>query len=296
MSHQAKLKRYLLILERLPHKPSFADLAEHLEEHGLTLSHRTLQRDIEEIRAELGIRVVYDRPANTYAVSDADTGSMGMLHLLERAQWLDVVRGSGGSARLDEAMVFGGGGRPQGVYQAAPLLKAIRERREARIRYRTGQGSAAKEARVQPHLLKEYQGRWYVLGRHVSNRAPIVLGLDQVLQVQLVAKRGKKPTDEVMAQYAAVVGVDVAPGKVRRVVVQVDKPRVAQVLNTPLHPTQTIVEQDRSGVTIAVEVIPDQGLREQLLAWGADVRVLEPKALAKEIRQAHKAAAARYKG
>ncbi|MDX9750340.1 MAG: WYL domain-containing protein [Flavobacteriales bacterium] len=295
MAHQDKLKRYLLILERLPHRPSFADLAGHLEEHGLALSHRTLQRDIEEIRAQLGMRVVYDRPANTYALSEADSGSTGMLHLLERAQWLEVVRSAGGNAGLDAAMAFEGGGRAQGVLQAAPLLRAVRERREARVRYRTGHGATAKEARIMPHLLKEHHGRWYVLGRHAGNRAAVALPLDQVLHVHVLAKRGAKPTAAHAAQYAAAVGVDVAAGKPRRVVLRVEKPRAAQVIATPVHPSQQVVEQDRNGVTIALEVVPGPVLREQLLAWGADVRVLAPKALAREIRQAHKAAAARYK-
>src|SRR5690606_40069716 len=109
MSHQAKLKRQLLILERLPHRPSFAELADHLEAHGLQLSPRTLQRDIEEIRAELGIRVVYDRPANCYTLSAADAARLGMRHVLERAQWPEVVRQGGGSGGLDTMMCFSGG-------------------------------------------------------------------------------------------------------------------------------------------------------------------------------------------
>lgn len=292
MSHQAKLKRQLLILERLPHRPSFAELADHLEAHGLQLSPRTLQRDIEEIRAELGIRVVYDRPANCYTLSAADAARLGMRHVLERAQWPEVVRQGGGSGGLDTMMCFSSG--PQGVLQAGPLLRAIRERRETRVQYRTG--NTLKEARVQPHLLKEHHGRWYLLGRHAGNRLPIVLPLDQVVQVRTLARRGTKPTAEQMAQYAATVGVEPASGKVVRVVLHVARPRAQELIARPLHASQQVLGSDRQGTTFALEVVPNAGLREQLMAWGADVRVLEPRSLAREMRQAHQAAVLRYKG
>ena len=61
MSFQGKLKRYLLILEKVKHRPTFKEISEHLQEHGFTMSSRTFQRDIEQIRYELGIEVHYDR-------------------------------------------------------------------------------------------------------------------------------------------------------------------------------------------------------------------------------------------
>lgn len=294
MAHQEKLKRYLLILERLPFRPSFADLAGHLEDHGLTLSHRTLQRDIEEIRAELGIRVVYDRSGNSYVLADADRGAITVVHMLERAQWLEAVRGREGHALAGHLQVQGDG-RLLGVLHAAPLLKSIIERRDVRIRYRTGDGDASRELRVSPHLLKEHAGRWYLMGRQVSNKAPVVHALDRLLQVALLGRGGKKAPASMIAEHRAVVGVAPGKGKVKRVVLRLDRERAAQVASWPLHPSQSVVETDRRGSTIALDVMINTHLVEQLLAWGASVQVLEPKALAKEVRQAHKAAAAVYK-
>jgi len=57
MSFQGKLKRYLLILERLQRPSSFSELHDHLYEHGFELSQRTLQRDINGLRDEFGIEV-----------------------------------------------------------------------------------------------------------------------------------------------------------------------------------------------------------------------------------------------
>lgn len=112
MSHRGKLKRYLLIVERLEHPPSFAELRDHLQEQGFELSQRTLQRDIGELRDEFGIEVAYDRTANTYAITSGHDELPGLLQLLERAQLLELVNDGGNGLReLHHYVRFEGLGR-----------------------------------------------------------------------------------------------------------------------------------------------------------------------------------------
>ena len=91
MSLPSKLKRYLLILEKIQRQPSFAVLHDHLAEHGFELSHRTLQRDLERLRIDLGIEVEYDRPNNVYRIAEPNEEHDTVLQLLERAQLLELV-------------------------------------------------------------------------------------------------------------------------------------------------------------------------------------------------------------
>lgn len=158
MSYQGKLKRYLLILDRLQRPASFVELKAHLEDHGFELSPRTLQRDLEEIRVELGIEVAYERGANHYTVKKGKEDHAGVLMLLERAQLMELVNTNGkGFHELNRVVRFEELGRLRGIQHLAPLLKAIRERREVVVSYRKFQEEGLKEYRVQPHLLKEYR-------------------------------------------------------------------------------------------------------------------------------------------
>jgi predicted DNA-binding transcriptional regulator YafY len=297
MSYQGKLKRYLLILDKLKYKPSFADLAEHLEEHGFSLSPRTLQRDLEEIRVELGIEVAYDRTTNTYNVVGGHAEQAGVMQLLERAQLLELVSSDGkGLPELHRYVRFEELGRLRGIHFLAPLLKAIRERREVNVGYRKFQDERSKTYKVQPHMIKEYHGRWYLLGRTGRHPQPIALGVDRMEKLDVLRARFKRNGDEVADFYDHVIGVDASPGKAERIVLRFDPVQAKYIKSLPLHPTQQVEQEDKNGVTISLFVMPNIELQQQVMGWGVSVQVLEPKHLAKTIRQAHKAAAGRYKG
>jgi proteasome accessory factor B len=297
MSYQGKLKRYLLILDRLQRPASFVELKDHLEEQGFELSPRTLQRDLEEIRVELGIEVAYERGANHYTVQKGKEDHAGVLMLLERAQLMELVNTNGkGFRELNRVVRFEELGRLRGIQHLAPLLKAIRERREVVVSYRKFQEEGLKEYRVQPHLLKEYRGRWYLLARSESHTRPIALGVDRIEKLDVQRTKFARTGDAVPDFYDHIIGVDATPGKAERIVLRFDPVEAKYVKSLPLHPTQKVEKEDKGGVTISLFVMPNIELQQALMGWGASVQVLEPKHLAKTIKQAHKAAVGRYKG
>ncbi len=297
MSYQGKLKRYLLILDRLQRRPSFSDLQEHLEEQGFELSPRTLQRDIEAMRVELNIDVVYDRADNTYGVTQSGEDQAGVIQLLERAQLMELVSASGkGLGALHRCIRFEELGRLRGIQHLSPLLKAIRERREVNVTYRKFHEEGEKVYRMRPHLLKEYHGRWYLLGTTDQHPRPIALGVDRMEKLEVLRKQFKRGSDAVSEYYDRIIGVDAAPGKAQKILLRFDPLQAKYIKSLPLHETQKVEKEDRHGVNISLHVMPNIELKQTIMSMGASVQVLEPKSLAKAIKQAHKAAVAKYKG
>lgn len=177
----------------------------------------------------------------------------------------------------------------------APLLRAIRERREADVTYRKFYEDTAKTFRVRPHQLKEYRGRWYVLGPTTKHARPIALGLDRIEKLEVLRTRFTRKDDALTGIYDHAIGVDASPGKPERIVLRFNAMQAPYVKALPLHASQQVEQEDDNGATISLFVMPNMELRQLLMGWGASVRVLEPKHLAKEIRQAHKEAAAGYR-
>jgi len=212
MSQQGKLKRYLLILERLKHAPTLAELSEHLSDEGFELNYRTIQRDLAELRDEFGVDTVYDRSSNTYSITGDEEDLPGLMQLLERAQLLELVRDGGqGLGELRRYIHFEELGRLRGIKHIAPLLRAIRERREVKVLYQKFYADTAKRFRIQPHLLKEYRGRWYVLGPSAEHVRPIALGLDRIKEITMLAKRFKRYDRKIAELYDQAIGVDTSP-------------------------------------------------------------------------------------
>ena len=61
MSYQAKIKRYLQILQLIEKSkfPTIAEMLGRLSESGIKVSERQLKRDIESLRAEFGLVIHY---------------------------------------------------------------------------------------------------------------------------------------------------------------------------------------------------------------------------------------------
>lgn len=297
MSYQGKLKRYLLILDRLQRPASFAELKAHLEDQGFELSPRTLQRDLEEIRVELATEVSYDRSANHYVILKDPEDHAGVLALLERAQLMELVSASGkGMRELHRLVRFEELGRLRGIKYLAPLLRAIRERHEVVVSYRKFQDEEERDYRVRPHLLKEYRGRWYLLAYSEDHAKAIALGVDRIEGLAVQRTKFTRQDKEVSDLYDHVIGVDASPGAPERIVLRFDPLEAKYIKSLPLHLTQQVEKEDKNGTVISLYVMPNRELQQVLLGWGPSVQVLEPKHFAKTIRQAHKAAAARYKG
>jgi predicted DNA-binding transcriptional regulator YafY len=276
--------------------PTFARMKEHLEQHGFELSARTLQRDIEQIRVELGLEIGYDRTRNTYHLPTSD-GRHGVLPLLERAVLGELLAASGADLRSTaDVVMMERNGALQGLQHWGALLRAIRERHRVEISYQRFQKEEGSTFHMRPFLLKEYGGRWYVLGLADGYDNPISLGLDRITGLVTTPKRfAATERAAVEAYYAHVIGVDASAGKVERVVLRFTPVQAKYVKALPLHHSQKVLKEDRESTVIELLVHTNRELHNELLAMGDGVRVLEPASLVKAIAKAHKGAARQYR-
>lgn len=178
-----------------------------------------------------------------------------------------------------------------------PLYRAIRKRQLLLIGYEPFGAAEVREQLVHPHLLKEYNQRWFLLGTVPESSRPATLfALDRI--------RAMRPTDGVYEPCAVaverlfgdVIGVSVpTTWDVQRVVLRFSPTRLPYVRTKPLHPSQVIREVD-GDIRVELAVIPTRELVTLLLSFGADVEVLEPVELREEMGRIHRAALLRYGG
>ncbi len=294
MSYRGKIKRYLLILERLLRPAHLSELQSFLKKQGFDTSGRTLQRDIEDLRDEFGIEVPYDRSTNTYSVAGGHAELQGVMHLLERAQLLELVRDGKSLKELRRYVRFEELGRLQGVHHLGPLLQAIRTRYKVKIAHRKFQGDQSKQHLIEPHLLKEYRGRWYVLSHSEKHAGPIALGLDRIEKLEITRTKFIRKNDAVADFYEDVIGVDSSPAKPELIQLRFNPVQARYVKALPIHHSQQMASEDKDGVVFSIFVMANTELRQMLMGWGDLVQVLEPKHLADDIRDAHRNAAMRY--
>ena len=301
MSTQATIKRYTLIVEKVSsvRNPSIKEIKDYLEDHGLEISDRTLQRDIEQIRYEFGIDIVYDRLNKGYSINKEESINIdSFLKFLEIVGTANLLSDSlkEGKDTLNY-LSFESQGNLKGVDNLKDLLFAIKNKRFISFVHQNFSSETSKAYRIRPGLLKEYRGRWYVVGYLNKSNDVRTFGVDRLENLKIEPEtftQSKKQNLAALFEY--VVGLNYSAHSIKeRVTLSVTPIQARYLKALPLHPSQYISKETDKEVFISLNVIPNYELTQQLMMLGENVKVIEPKWLADEMIELLKTALKRYK-
>lgn len=164
------------------------------------------------------------------------------------------------------------------------VLKAITEQQPLCITYRKFNGLINDDHILHPYFLKEYRGRWYVLGYSEARKIILTLGLDRFVQVTATDVPFKENKTLKPRQYFEhTLGITLGKGPVEEIELWFS-PLLAPYIKTQhLHHTQKTVREDETGLVISLKLIPNPELTQLILSYGADVKVLKPVSLKESI-------------
>ena len=77
-------------------------------------------------------------------------------------------------------------------------------------------------------------------------------------------------------------------------ILHVDKKNAPYVLTKPLHPSQTVLKEDETGLVIRIDVVLNFELEREILGFGESVKMLAPKLLVSRVQRRLKTAMWRY--
>jgi predicted DNA-binding transcriptional regulator YafY len=300
MSKHSTIRRFSLIIEKIGRNlyPSFEDIKQFMHDHGFELSNRTIQRDLEQIRDDFGIDILYDRHRNGYFIDNyAGTSMDKLLRFFEIANTAELIIESfreGNDAT--EYFDFESKGSLKGIELIRPLMFAIRNRRKVTFnceRFTTGYRAKYE---IMPYLLKEYMYRWYLVGMVGKINEFRTFGIDRmedltVLKKTFTFQKGKDPR----ILFANTIGLTYSQNVVSEVIVSFSPIQGKYVKALPLHDTQEIIVDNDKELRIKVHIIPNLEFKQRIMMLGKEAKVMAPDWLAKEIKDDLEAALGRYK-
>lgn len=145
-----------------------------------------------------------------------------------------------------------------------------------------------------PLLLKQYNGRWFLIGYNEQLGFIQNFPLDRVVEVE-VNREMKEPeaAQDLLQQYNSLIGVS-RPANGTETVVFCTTPSLRKYLETkPLHSTQTLV--DNEGNIFQLRVGVNFELKSKLLSHGSELTVLEPQHLRESIIKALEDSSTNYR-
>ena len=290
MSVQGKIKRFFLIIEKVSSigNPTFADIQSYLGEHEFPISHRTLQRDIEQIRNQFGIELVYDSYKNGYYIDkdsswDIDTFTNILQTAISTDSLLENLRDS--KAVMDY-IDYGNDVELKGMQHFDTILKSIKNNLILTFDHINYSANTSKPYVLHPYLLKEYKKRWYVIGRVDGTDNIRTFGIDRLEHFKVTTttfKRDEKLNPK--PYFKDIVGLTYSTGEMEEVTLKTTITQAKYLLSQPLHHSQKVHASTETHITFQYRLIPNYELKEQIHMMSNNIEVLQPQWLREEIKE-----------
>ena len=279
--------RYKLLLERLRigNQPNLHDIQRYLNDHEYPISARGIQRDINALYTDFNIEITYVRKGNFYYIDDEySPGLSEVLAYLEMAQAADTVIETFRDVKDYSRYVhFEYQGLGKGTEYLPSLLDAIKSERIIALRHGTFQELEEKQYTFAPQLLKQYQGRWYVIGTVPGIENPMVFSLDRIHRIEALPDSPQVKRFD-LSGYDDIVGVSLPKGKPVEVRFRATTLQARYLEALPMHRSQRVVVRKPDLVEFSLKVILNYELTRELLRLSESVQVLAPEVLISGIR------------
>lgn len=297
MNVQESLPRFAKLIQILQTQgfPSLIQLNRQLVDEGFVVSNRTVQSDIAKLRETFGIDILYHKGKDGYFISEeGQTATDRFLDFLGVSRVSEII----GQALRDQKEMsphvsFENEGLWKGTRWLPDLVQAVKEHKWIGFNYRKFETDQVKHYSLQPLLLKQYQSRWYLIGKQ-QNGEDRTFGIERIEDLKIRDQVFVPSNDDPRDRFKNVVGLDYSRGKVETVRFTCD-PIQAQYLKTlPLHKSQKIIRDGSLETVFEVKVIPNYEFIQRILMMGARIKILQPLSLATEIYSHLKEAVQRY--
>ncbi|MEG1464797.1 MAG: WYL domain-containing protein [Mucinivorans sp.] len=300
MANKNTVRRDYIIIKRLQKGdyPTKQELLDCLAARDCIVDPRTLDRDIEHIRSNFDIEVVYDPQRRGYTIDEQSSMDLDkVMYFWELAESSDIIVSSLGEWR--QAMRYISISpiqSPQGVQHIKPILEALNAALELTFNHTRYDSGEAVAYRVQPYLLKEFDSRWYLFAYVAELQAFRTFGLDRidnltVTDTKFIRSEQLAATAE---KFEQIYGLVYEPNQNKNAPMECVRLKVvswvAKHLSVlPLHATQAI-----EGDMVSLTVIINPELENKILSFGENVEVLAPASLREKIKVRLTAALKKY--
>jgi len=279
---------------------------------GKGISERQIRDDIKYMRD----RVTFDAPIEAipydgkkcyYRYSDSDfsifknelsieeiTKLHSTINMLSKYRglpsnaWLEEVISNleyrfGIKANSENLISFGQNENLKGLEFLSGIIDSTVNHQTLDVNYRTYKGKEILSI-IHPYYVKQYNGRWFLLGLDNKYMAISNLALDRIQSIRTSEIKFKKNENiDFNSYFNDIIGVSIPKENVNKetIVLRFTKERFPYVASKPIHQSQKIIEG--KDYEVEMQVKPNKELYQQIFSFIPDVEVISPQWLRVEI-------------
>lgn len=185
----------------------------------------------------------------------------------------------------------------KGLQFLEEIYQAIIKKTVLIITYKSFKSVEEKKFHFHPFILKEFNNRWFLVGRRKQNHPITNLALDRIIAVDY--DFNLPHLEEVFnaeSYYKNVVGVTVNSGlQPRKLELWIDRVNAPYVLTKPLHNSQRHIQTNEDGsIILHLFLIENYELERVLLGFGDSLEVIKPIGMRNRMKAILEKSAQRY--
>lgn len=291
MNNKNTIRRDYLIIRRIMKgdHPSASILLQYLERNDIAITLRTLQRDMADIRSNLDIEVIYDSKKNGYCIDETCSMDMDkLLYFLGLAESSDVILSNiKDRQKLLKYLSISPNPHAKGVENIGILLQAVQQCTVININHLSYQTGEQTTYTVEPYLLKEFEGMWYLFAYCEDMGVFRTFGLDRIGQIQITDRtfQRREELERTAEKFDKVYGLVYEPDNnpnapIEEVRLKASAFMLPYIQSLPIHSSQSI-----DGDTITLHLIINPELENKIMSYGEHIEVLSPPSLRNKIKE-----------
>lgn len=299
MSKREYILRYLLIIRKLRNRRQatfkeindFLILESELQSYKLSISKRTFQRDLNEIRSLFNVDIQYNFSDKVYyiAVDEQQDINNRMLEAFDMLNSLNIAEDLSPYIYLEKR-------RPLGTEHLYGLIHAIKNRFLIRFTYQKFWEDEVTHRTAEPYALKEFKGRWYVLANDRKDNTIKTFGLDRISQLEISRELFKYPENFNINEYfkycfGIITSPDTEP---EEIVLSFEPVQGKYIKSFPLHETQKVIVDNKEELQIKLKLHITHDFIMELLSFGDTVKILKQESMKSEIKAIYQNALNQY--
>lgn len=291
MANVKNISRLMMLINRIKRGdyPNFLEIKEYVENKGVysydglnkfSMSNRTLQRDLQDIRTVFGIDICYNRAEKGYYISSTKGENFDFMKMLETH---DVFQLLNASKQLKK-YIFAENSKPKGTIYFNDILHAIKNGYCIKIAYKKFYKDDVEEREIAPYALKESAYRWYLIAKY--NTHIVTYALDRICDLEVTRNSFNYPKDfDVNELYKDTFGISMHPETdSETVILSMSQFQAKYFDSLPLHSSQKLISETDSELQYSLQVKITDEFIYKIISYGNRIKVLKPKSLINELK------------
>ncbi len=286
------------------------------------ISKRTIQTDIQIMRSDkLGYNapiIVVDRKYYTYedskySITNIPLTNQDLSHLTEAVEFLKQFQGFshfkalGGMVQKLEDHIYASKQKKHSVidFDVNPNLRgldyldqiyqSIIKKHVLNVTYQSFGATQSSQVEFHPYLLKEYDNRWYMLGRKSKHPSIVTYALDRIQGIEVLPNKYYLENENFDPEnyFKDVIGVTVKEDMEKeKILFRIDEKNAQYIITKPIHRSQQKIDVSEKGTTFQLTMKINYEIERFFLGFGKEMEILAPlklrKRIAANLKEAHK--------